>query len=190
MNLSLFLFFNALRSPAIDDWMNLGTRLGNFWNMPWILLGLGLVYACSRLRGNAAGTVANARLGRLMAALLLGYVLAGLAVAGLKFGLHLPRPSVVLGPQVMFSHEMPDSPYSFPSGHSAFAMLLTATFWPRAGRIAKLFLMAYVLWVGVSRVNLGMHFPVDVLTGYAVGLLGAWCAAWGLRARLERRKSL
>jgi membrane-associated phospholipid phosphatase len=176
MNVSLFIFFNSLHSPALDGVMNLGTWLGSFWNMPWILLGLAVLYVSCRVKGTGHGTLSAGRVGRLLAILLLGYVLTGLMVAGLKFSLQWPRPAAVLGPQVVFSWEMPDSPYSFPSGHSAFAMLLASSLWNEAGRGGKTLLSTFVLWVGISRVTLGMHFPADVLMGYTLGAAGAWCA--------------
>lgn len=177
MNEHLFFLINSIRSPAVDTFMELGTRLGNFFNMPWLLLFLAGLLVLARTRPGMRVGLSPSTLAGLMVALVLGYALSGLLVASLKFGLQLPRPSVVLGAQVLHSHEIPDSPYSFPSGHSAFAMLVAASFWRRTGRMLKALLVAYVLWVGISRVSLGMHFPGDVLSGYAVGALGAWSAA-------------
>ena len=74
--------------------------------------------------------------------------------------------------------------YSFPSGHAMAAIIgygmlsyaLTHTVVtgraPRALTYAVA--AAVVLAVGVSRVYLGIHYPSDVLGGYAAGL--AWLA--------------
>ncbi len=90
------------------------------------------------------------------------------------------RPDLVPHGSYVYSH-------SFPSGHSTLsaATYLTlvsviATLDPH--RHAKSFMFAIaglvVLSIGVSRVYLGVHWPTDVLAGWALG------AAWALAARL------
>lgn len=72
----------------------------------------------------------------------------------------------------------PDS-LSFPSGHSVGA----AAFWtavavlllPRVGRAAWALAVAVPLVVGITRLQLGVHFPSDVLAGLLIGW--AWAAA-------------
>lgn len=75
--------------------------------------------------------------------------------------------------------------YSFPSGHTmmstiCFTMLAfiggTLAHWP-ARRRAWLYVatMALALLIGFSRLYLGVHYPSDVLGGFAAGM--AWLAA-------------
>lgn len=176
MNNFLFCVINQYRYPVLDTFMNVGTILGNFFNMLWViplmvLAGLFIPAKKIRLPG------LRMQISEVVFLLLVGYLIAGLLVTALKFGLHMPRPSVVFGSHVVHSWEMPDSPFSFPSGHSAFAMLIAATFWMRTNRIAlKMALLIYIVWVGFSRINLGMHFPFDVVSGFAIGAFSAWMA--------------
>ena len=62
--------------------------------------------------------------------------------------------------------------YSFPSGHSANA---AATYGAIAAykknRLLTVLAVVLSLLVGVSRVMLGVHYPTDVLAGWALGLL-------------------
>jgi hypothetical protein len=59
---------------------------------------------------------------------------------------------------------------SFPSGHSAGAAAIATTMmlrYPKWYVIAPS--IGYTLWMGFSRMNLGVHYLTDVLAGYAVG---------------------
>lgn len=73
------------------------------------------------------------------------------------------------------------SGYSFPSGHSMVSMALYGVLayillsYPLARRWrwpGILFTGAIILMVGISRIYLGVHYPSDVLAGFAAG--GAW----------------
>ncbi|MBM4178167.1 MAG: phosphatase PAP2 family protein [Ignavibacteria bacterium] len=59
---------------------------------------------------------------------------------------------------------------SFPSGHSAGAAAIATTMmlrYPKWYVIAPS--VGYALWMGFSRLNLGVHYLTDVLAGYAIG---------------------
>lgn len=73
----------------------------------------------------------------------------------------------------------PETTFSFPSGHAMGSMTLMAVVvllaWPTRWRwLAIVVSLAFVLAVGVSRVYLGVHYPSDILGGWAVAL--AWVA--------------
>ena len=73
--------------------------------------------------------------------------------------------------------------YSFPSAHSASA---TALFIPLADEVKKRWMwiaaVIITLLVGISRAITGMHYPTDILAGWALGL-----AAAGLCRLLEKK---
>jgi membrane-associated phospholipid phosphatase len=85
--------------------------------------------------------------------------------------------------------------FSFPSGHSSgsvvvYGMLayLAMRLLPREWHLPALWLAAATAFtVGSSRVMIGVHFPSDVLAGFASG--GAWLTVCILSAELGRRFS-
>jgi len=89
------------------------------------------------------------------------------------------------------------SSYSFPSGHALFAVcffgglavLLVHRIRSRAVQ-ALLWVVAAViiLLIGSSRVYLGVHYPTDVVGGYAVGLAWVTAVAFGDRLAERRRR--
>lgn len=160
----------ALRDPqALNDPLGPGwfedvmrdmTALGGIG----VVAGAGVLFAghlwLQRRRGDIA----------VLAASLIG---AELISAVAKLLVARPRPDLV-------SHEAQIYSASFPSGHTlmatvawvTFAMLLAADLDDRRQR-DYLLLVAWIIAaaVGCSRVYLGVHWPSDVLAGWAVGAL-------------------
>ncbi|HUK65331.1 MAG TPA: phosphatase PAP2 family protein [Anaeromyxobacteraceae bacterium] len=101
--------------------------------------------------------------------LLTGSALAALLAQTLKRGLNRARPtSAIDGFEALA--EDPDA-FSFPSGHTAaaFAAAVALSGEPAcAGPIA----FACATGIGLSRVYLGAHYPLDVLAGVLLGSVG------------------
>jgi undecaprenyl-diphosphatase len=117
--------------------------------------------------------------------------LAQVASEALKRWIDRPRPALVTHLDLVYSS-------SFPSGH---AMMTPAVYLTLAGILAagerrpgeKALLLggAAVLSavVGVSRVYLGVHWPTDVLGGWALGSAAALTAIFVLRRTAARSGS-
>jgi membrane-associated phospholipid phosphatase len=104
----------------------------------------------------------------------LAAIVATLLSHGLKEALRLPRPTVVLDPD---SYRLVGSRLrapSFPSGHATDAFTLACVIGALSRSWAlRAALLALAALVGLSRIWVGVHWPVDVLTGAAIGAISA-----------------
>jgi len=155
----------------------------------WATPSLTCIMLCATQLGSApfllfVGALAIWRLaaaGRKHAAVLVGVAaLGGEALDQiLKLCFHRPRPEAFFG--------LTDPPtYSFPSGHAltatCFYGVLAALLAGRLRRVAAkagvwALAAALVALIGLSRVYMGVHYPSDVLAGYAAAVI--WLAAVG-----------
>jgi len=102
-----------------------------------------------------------------------------------------PRPEIV-------PHAVYASNSSFPSGHSMMSALTYLTLGAilardhKPKRLKAFFLLSAALLtflVGVTRVYLGVHWPTDVLAGWAAGAIWA-LLSWLAARRLQNRRAL
>lgn len=102
-----------------------------------------------------------------------------------KLGFARPRPELV-------PHEAEVFTLSFPSGHAMLSAVIYLTIGAMIAssqehRRIKLYVVSFAalltIIVGVSRVYLGVHWPSDVLAGWALG--AAWaCIGWLVFTRM------
>lgn len=100
-------------------------------------------------------------------------LVAGILNPLLKQLFKRPRPTL--------THLVSEHSYSFPSGHSIGSMLLYGTLIfllpqfiknKRWRILLQILLGVCILFVGISRIYVGVHFPSDVFGGFCLGL--AW----------------
>jgi undecaprenyl-diphosphatase len=150
----------TLRTPALDQVMYVVTFLGNAQTILVLALVAVIVALLARQWKEAVLFV-------------LAIGASTLFFSLLKLLVHRPRP-------LLEDARIVQGGFSFPSGHSS----LSATFY---GTVAYLLIRStkrdglrvligsgaalLVLLIGVSRIYLGVHYPSDVLAGWAAGAL-------------------
>jgi undecaprenyl-diphosphatase len=166
---------NRFASPALTAFMRGVTRLGS--NEVLIVVGAAAVLAFvvagwRRAAGALAVTMAGATL--------LNFLL--------KLAFRRARPAP-------FFDATPPESYSFPSGHALLSFclygVLAATLAARlTGRAARALVWAaaavLVGLIGLSRLYLGVHYPSDVLAGYAAAFV--WVMAVASADRLMQSR--
>lgn len=171
LNIWLFHAINNVHSERLDQLMLLGTRLGSHGNFP-VYLGLTALAAVIAVGRDARGNAVTAQRWLLVLAVFsVAYLLDGWLLGWLKPLLDFPRPPLALPPGTVHIVGTAEFHHSLPSGHASFAMLLAASLWPALCRSARIAAALFVLWVGLSRISLGVHFPADVLAGFLASLL-------------------
>jgi undecaprenyl-diphosphatase len=163
---------------AVNGWASPG--LTSFFENLTHLGSTAIVYSLT-----VVAVLALWLLGRRPAALHLAGVMAAAAIVNnaVKMSIGRARPGAFFG-------DLPAS-YSFASGHALFAGCLYGVLggmlaaaaprgWQRAAIIACS--LALIGAVGLSRVYLGVHYPTDVIAGFALAAL-IICSVRGILSR-------
>ena len=161
-------FLHGLASPALDRFFVVMSNLGYAWGLVPVEVGvlLGLVVT-RRFRSVAFFTVSIAG--------------SGLLNLVAKNYFARTRPSLWLS-------IMPETTYSFPSGHAmgsaTLGVVLTLLCWRTRWRwLVASAMGAFVALVSLSRVYLGVHYPSDILAGWTAST--AWVV--GSYVLIQRR---
>ena len=179
-----FFFFNRVSATPLTDWLMPWVSNEKIYLAPALCLALWL-----GLKTGAAGRWALA--GLVVLFLLtdagVGYVIRPL--------LERPRPWASLVGVHHFHNgwSLTDAQtvlqaggvFGLPSAHAANSMGL-AVYLSRFNKPLGLVIGYLALLIGLSRIYVGMHFPTDVLAGYAWGAASGLFAAWSVN--LVRRR--
>lgn len=104
----------------------------------------------------------------------IAYAFFGLAFAGLKFSVNLPRPFCSLPPEdfttiLDISSERCLS--SFPSAHTGLSILVAYCLWGYFTKALKICAICVIIITALSRLALAMHYPSDIAYSAIVTLL-------------------
>ncbi len=108
---------------------------------------------------------------RLAWRLLLSGTSAYILVTVAKNLIDRPRPYVLLSG--IHERELLVSGKGFPSGHTAVATALALTLMPHLPKKWRWLCLVWILMVGLSRLYLGVHAPLDIIGGFGIGLMVA-----------------
>lgn len=103
-------------------------------------------------------------------------VIAGLWTQVTKQLIDVPRPPSVLAAGAFFQSGPVYRHLSFPSGHAAAAFAL-AGIWVMTldgRRLLRAVMLLLATLISLSRIMVGVHWPIDILWG----MIGGWIAAW------------
>jgi undecaprenyl-diphosphatase len=165
-DLGILYFFGSLHRPRLDPVVLALSHLGD------LLVVLGVAVA-------AAGAFLLLRRPRFAGIIILVAVLAPMLEQAAKLAVQRERPQV----NWCLVHPLPDDS-SFPSGHALRAMavygcigLLAERLLPRRWRwLGGTTGIGLGVLIGLSRVYVGVHYPLDMLGGWIAGLA---CALLG-----------
>jgi membrane-associated phospholipid phosphatase len=170
LNVWSFHAINAWHTELLDRFMLLGSQLAEHNNFA-LYLGLMVMTGLLAVYGKGRSTLVPWF--GVIAVFALGNLVDGWLVGVVKDWFAFPRPPLVLPPSSVHLVGNPDLnlQHSLPSGHASFATLVSASLWPVLKRPFRYAAAIFVIWVGISRVSLGVHFPADVAAGTLLCLL-------------------
>lgn len=148
-----FLIFNlSNHSPLLDNLMIFGAR--------YLILIAFLLFFILGLKGGIKEKKAF-----LLA--ILALPVATIIIMGIHLFFVEPRPFVTYNFTPLYPFN-PDA--SFPSRHASFIAVIAFSYLYYKSRWALAFLTC-TIWVGISRIYVGIHYPLDILGGFIVGIL-------------------
>jgi undecaprenyl-diphosphatase len=153
------------QSPTLDTLLPFVTHWKNF-HLPFVIAAIALV-----LLGGRGGR-------RFVLLALVSVLLAdAISTYAVKYPIWRPRPCIALE-EVQLLAGCVNSP-SFPSNHAVNASAL-ATLVGLAARPLLLPAFLLAMLVAYSRIYVGVHYPLDVLSGAALGISVAVLLSWGM----------
>jgi membrane-associated phospholipid phosphatase len=171
---TVLLWIHQWANPGLDAVMLKITALGNpEFVVPLVVLSVGWLWW--KHRRLEAKIFAIACLG------------ASILNQELKLFFAKPRPE-------LWTRLITENTFSFPSGHALGSLVLygllayiLAVQFPKFSRWIYCGAVGLIAAIGLSRLYLGVHWPTDILAGYAVGFLWLMICITMLRLRTQMR---
>ncbi|AIL64933.1 undecaprenyl pyrophosphate phosphatase [Rickettsiales bacterium Ac37b] len=189
LNFDIFYFFNSLftENPVYSTIMVITSIFFNFINFLSLLLIILVIYLyynkSTLTKNNIIYYLSNQYIYSILLTIIASIIAASIGyVIKHKYALEFPRPLCFLKnvniiayfnqtPADIIQNRCHKLDGSFPSMHSTFAMILATSIWPLLNYYTKYLAALLVITVGISRMSLGVHFPVDLIGGYIFGYL-------------------
>lgn len=163
---TFFLYINnSFHNSFFDSVFTVFNLLGNWWYLSFVCIGLIYFYSKKDLIKNLLLLIACA-------------VVSGILLHLLKWILARPRPLrefevlIAKGKVIVYVlGERLQGSNSFPSGHTQTIFCAT-TFLYYLFEKKYFFILFFIsIMVGIARIYLGAHFPLDVLGGAIIGIV-------------------
>lgn len=158
----------------------------------WIVIGASVLFMMTHSHHEGAGTLRTVfarylrdrvrfvnRL-RELGVLTLTVLATWLVVVLLKNAIEMPRPFLGHSITPLFMYGKYDS---FPSGHAALFMALAVAIGLYHRRAGLVFGVCAVV-IGLARIAVGIHYPIDIFVGWLLGGV----LAWGIHTALTSRR--
>jgi undecaprenyl-diphosphatase len=175
-NHQLFMWINHTSSPLLDSVMPIISMLGSFPAFYVYILALLAFFLVDR----------KAMPLKYLVVYTIAVGLSLVAAVYLKDLFHVPRPAAAIGIQQIRLLEVLNLQNAFPSGHAIFAFVTARTLAHGRSTSVKLLLYLFAFAVAYSRVYVGAHYPLDVITGAIVGMVAGFIV-WAVYDFFEKR---
>lgn len=178
MNLQLFTFIYNLNNLGIfSDWLSL--FLGEYLIYFLGIMAVVLIVLSKNTKEDK---------GKWLVVLFLACCLSNLVASPLiHFFYKTPRPFMVLTEIINYKDYLKIAEYntSFPSGHTSLAFAVAVVLFLKNKRNGSLLLILAIL-IGIGRILMGVHWPLDIMGGIGVGILCALMAYKGVEKILTK----
>lgn len=166
MNLSIFRYLNNL--AGVHPWFDKLTVFTAVWLGPVLIL-VSIIFLLKHTDKTIPKEKSFEELKQKVKEILLVFVSAMIAWAGAWILKHLVgslRPFDAL----QNVHQLfPESGFAFPSGHATFFSALAAAMYMYHKKVGIMFGVGALL-IGLARIIGGVHFPIDIVGGYILGI--------------------
>ncbi len=140
----------------LPEWLSLLMLVLTQFGSVWLIFGL-IIALIYRHRYSLAL--------RILGASGAAYILVELV----KQFVQRPRPFEILSN--VANRELSVSDFGFPSGHTAMVLATAITLWPFVSKQYRWLLWLMPIMVAISRMYLGVHAPLDIIGGAAIGMM-------------------
>ena len=167
---SIFFFFQHLQRPWLNYLLAWPTRLGEVEIILGFLTIGFLIFGKKKYSSSIPAAV-------------VAILAADWLSLALKVFFHRPRPHIYWQHvHVIFHKSWNDA---FPSGHTAIifsAAFVLSHYYPKN----VFWAYAIAVWVAITRIYVGAHYPTDLVGGAILGMACGWFACWFV-AYVEQR---